>query len=264
MKKTWLVCFFAALLCISGCHKKEDTAEKEQENAMVSIAATDFTQADAEALLQQEVRTHCGSANACKVTSVKISGKNITGTYTYEEDGETVEATVSLNDVSVNKNDPSVYTVAAKEFSSSKPSGTADKPAEDNKKPETEDKTDSKPSDDKKDNDSDIPKLKLPDKKLDPNNEEDTAFATITEGEDYYLYRIYLFQPGTLHVSGHYDGGGTFRLVVLKEDQTVANDLIKLTEKKELNYDAKLEAGFYYIYIKADTGGWNVDFKTNY
>lgn len=269
MRKTWLVCLFAAVLAVSGCGKKEETAETEQEPAMVSIAAADFTQADAEALLKKEVSSHCGSTQACKVTSVKISGKNITGTYTYEEDGTTMEATVALNDVSINKNNPDMYTVGTKEFSASAAKETASESSSqsssENKTSGSDNKTSG--SDNKKTGSAlpaDMPKLNLPTEKLDPQKEEDTAFTAIKEGDGTYVYRVYLFQKGTLHVTGTYSGGGTFRTVILNEDQSLAKDLINLTEEKELNYEAQLDAGFYYIYLMVNGGNWNAEFNTTY
>jgi hypothetical protein len=270
MKKTWIICLFAAVLTVSGCGKKEETAETEQETAMVSIAETDFTQAAAEALLKQEVSSHCGSTLACKVTSVKISGKNITGTYTYEEDGKTMDATVTLSNVEINKNNPDIYTVGTKEFSASAKETASESSSQnssaDNK---TEDKTDGRTSGsgDKKTGGKlpdDMPALNLPAKKLDPEKTEDTEFAAVKEEGDTYVYRIYLFQKGTLHVTGNYGGGGTFRTVILNEDQSLAKDLINITEEEELKYDVQLDAGFYYIYFKINGGTWNAEFNTTY
>ncbi len=273
MKKTWLVCLFAAVLALGGCGKKEEAETPEQENAMVSIATADFTQADAEALLKQEVSSHCGSIHACKVTSVKISGSNITGTYTYEENGKTMEAEVTLSDVTVNRNNPDIYSVADKKFSS--PAAAQETAAAEEKKPaessteKTEEKKEQPADADKKSQSGnklpeDMPALNLPKQKLDPEKEEDTAFATVKEEDGTYVYRIYLFQPGTLHISGSFDGGGTFRTIILNEDQSLAKDLINLTEAKELSYDAKLDAGFYYIYIHVSGGHWNAEFNTSY
>lgn len=270
MRKTWLVCLFAAVLAISGCGKKEEAAETEQEPVMISIAAADFTQADAEALLKKEVSSHCGSTQACKVTSVKISGKNITGTYTYEEDGTAMEATVVLSDVAISKNNPDVYTIGTKEFSASAAKETASDTSSQNSSSEnktsgSENKTSG--SDNKKTGSKlpdDMPKLNLPSEKLDPEKEEDTAFATIKEEGDTYVYRIYLFQKGTLHVTGTYDGGGTFRTVILNEDQSLAKDLINITKEEELNYEVQLDGGFYYIYMKVNGGHWKTEFNTTY
>ena len=270
MKKTWMICLFAAVLAFTGCGKKEEASDTEQDSAMVSIAATDFTQAQAEDLLKQEVKTHCGSQMACKVTSVKISGSDINGTYTYDQDGKTMEATVTLHDVAVNKQDPNIYMIADKQFSS--PSAAketaADKPAEQNNTntnsntdKETKDKDKDK---DTKENEAGIPKLPLPDKKLDPENPEDTEYKTVLETDDYYVFRIYLYTEGTLHVTGSYEGNGLFRVVVLNEDQTVAKDLIHATKSEELDYIVKLKAGFYYIYAASDGGSWNLEYKTEY
>ncbi|MBQ3459247.1 MAG: hypothetical protein IJH14_01055 [Solobacterium sp.] len=271
MKKTWMICLFAAVLAVSGCGKKEEASETEQDSAMVSIAATDFTQAQAEDLLKQEVKTYCGSQLACKVTSVKIAGKDINGTYTYEQDGKTMEATVTLLDVAVNKKDPNIYTIADKQFSSpaAAKETASDKTADpnsnnssnSNKDKETKDKDKDK---DTKENEAGIPKLPLPDKKLDPENPEDTEYKTVLETDDYYVFRIYLYTEGTLHVTGHYEGTGLFRVVVLNEDQTVAKDLIHATKTEELDYSVKLKAGFYYIYAASDGGSWNLEYKTEY
>lgn len=259
MKKNILICLFAAVLTVSGCGKKEE-ADTEQENVMVSIAETDFTQAQAESLLKQAVKEHCGTEYACKVTAVKIAGRDITGTYTYQEDDKTMQADVRLSDVTINRNDPNIFDIGSSSFSS--PAAAEKEPAADKPAETAENKTD-------KDKDStktptDIPHLPLPDKKLDPNNEEDTKYTNVLSTDDYYVDRIYLYTDGTLHVGGTYEGNGYFRLVVLNEDQSVAKDLIHITSSEELKYETNLKAGFYYLYITSDGGSWNVEYSTTY
>ena len=258
MKKNSMICLMALLLCFGGCHKKEEATEPV-DTGMVSIAQTDFTQAQAEEVLKKEVKEHCGSETACKVTSAKISGSDIAGTYTYEEDGKTVSAEVTLRDVTVNPKDPQIYSVGTSVFSGpakqeeSASSQSSDKPA------------DSSSSSDKKESTaSDIPKLPLPKEKLDPNKDEDTEFANVLKTDDYYVDRIYLFADGTLHVTGEFSGDGKFRFVVLNEDQSVAKDLINIKGSQKLDYEVKLKAGFYYLYSSSEGGSFQLQYNTTY
>lgn len=253
MKKK-VIAAIAAVFLIAGCgsKKREDPEITPDTRESVSIREIDFTQADAEKVMKSAVAKHCGKV-ACKVTSVRISGADISGTYTYEIGSDEKKADAVLHDVSVNPNDKTVYTAAREDFKDNIPEideGGEEDPKKDDKPDEQKD---DKQGDDKEDmgkNNFDIPDH------VDENEEGARDDQKVYDENGIQIWRIYT-NKGRIEFTGTYSGDSKFNIQIMDLKQNIKGQPVDMKQAGDIDGMMKLEGGYYYIKIEA-AGGWSL------
>lgn len=258
MKKLWIVMITAAFL-LAGCtsKKKTDPDVTPDPRESASISEIDFTQADAERLVQKAVKEHCGQV-ACEVTSVRIQGGNITAVYTYTLENDEKSAEAVLYDVSVDPNNKTVYTASREEYKDSIPAiddgSEQGKPEETDSPEETDqpEKTDDPSKDDKK---HEKGNYDLPDH-VDESDENIRNDEKVFDESGVQIWRIYT-NKGRIEFTGTYSGDSKFLIQIMDLSQNVLGEPVNMKEAGDIDAAMKLEEGFYYVRIEA-AGGWSL------
>lgn len=265
--KKMMICTAALLMMCAGCSKKTTPSVSENpvsEQGTVAISAAGFTENQAETLMTAIVTNHCAAAGiACKVTAVSVSGNDVIANYQYEKNGETVDASAVLSNVTVNTEDPNQVSYVSASFEDGAAKNV--KPASDEKeeaKPEdqeeekTEDKKDEK--DDKKDEKKDKLNLKhfdVPNKAPDLNEAGATDAVTVITEPGVRLYRIYVTRENFV-AEGTYEGDGTFHVVLMDMNQKVEGVAIEQKGPGDFFGVIPTTEGFHYMLLETDSGGW--------
>lgn len=246
MKKTVLAVLAVFLLCGCGNRKRKDTLPTPDTRESVSIAETDFTQKDAERVLQAALDEHCGTAS-CRVSSVRIRGSNIEGTYTYSDDGNEKTADAVLYNVTVNPNNRSVFAFTDSRFTDSRSDIVpSESPV---------------PDDGKDGEDGDAEKLDLPDK-VDENEEGARDDQKVYDESGTQVYRMYM-NKGTIEFGGSYTGDSKFIITIMDLSQKVIATPVNMTQAGPISGSQKLDAGYYYVKIEAQ-GGWELTWNRTF
>ena len=251
MKK--LLISLLSVCLLAGCSGKEkkDPEVTPDTRESVSISETDFTQSDAQKVFTAALDEYCG-ANACKAVSVRISGSDITGTYSYTENGQAKTAEGTLYDVSVNPSDKTKYSAARTEFKG--------KPAADDQQTDT----DPEQKDDKDSDEKDTPskrRFDLPDKvdEADPEAQNDTK---VYEESGIQIWRLYT-RKGTIEFEGAYEGDSKFLIQIMDLKQNIKGEPVNMKKAGDIEGSMKIEEGYYYILIEA-SGGWSLYWNRTY
>ncbi len=252
-----------AIALLAGCgSKKEETKKPEPEIVdRISISQTDFTQSQAEAILKKAVNDHCGST-ACTVTSTSIKGDSIVGTYTYTEEEQMKEGTVSLNNVTVNPNDSAIVYFGSTEFNDgmrtiepeTKPDDTE---TASNDEPDKKDDKEKTPSSGM--TDDSIPHVIIEKDLLENINQPDQVLYD----QDRKSITLFYSTGGTRNYTGTVLGEGTLRIVILDTDQKVIKEVVNHYGEGEFSGSVHLEKGFYLQYFESSGAGAELYWQTD-
>lgn len=253
MKKILIVCMSALLLCGCGKKQKDDPAVTPDTRESAPITQIDFTQADAEKLLTKAVADHCGQVS-CKVTSVRISGSDIIGVYTYSSGTDEKSADVVLHNVSVSPADKTVYTCDRSEFKDNLPDidgGKKDEKSDDQK---TDGKDKEGSEEDSKSHEKgnyDLPA------EVDESDESARDDQKVYDENGVQIWRIYSYK-GTIEFTGTYSGDSKFIIQIMDLKQNVKGEPVNIKTAGDIDASMKLdEEGYYYVKIEA-VGGWSL------
>lgn len=252
MKKILISLLSLCLLASCGRKDKKDPEVTPDSRESVSISETDFTQSDAQKVFAAALDEYCGQ-NACKAVSVRIAGKDITGTYTYTENGQTRTAEGTLYDVSVNPSDKTKYSASKTEFKG-KP---APEPSED-----PEDKDGKEDKDDKDDKDTPAKRKFDLDDKVDESDENARNDTKVYEENGIQIWRLYT-RKGTIEFSGSYEGDSKFLIQIMDLKQNIKGEPVNMTKAGEIEGEMKIDEGYYYILIEA-SGAWSLYWNRTY
>ncbi len=266
MKKL-MICVLSIFM-LAGCGKKQKTDPDVTPDTResVSIGEIDFTQADAEKVFAKALSEYCGSS-ACEVVSVRISGNDITGVYSYLENGFSRQADAVLHDVSVSPADKTKYTAASSEFKGNTPDTpepevtpeTAEDP-EETADPEKKEDPEKTAEPDKKDDKS--KKYDIPDK-VDEDEEDAKNDKKVYDENGIQIWRVYSYK-GKIEFTGTYEGNTKFLIQVMDLKQNVKGEPVNMKKAGDIEGSMKLdEEGYYYIKIEAQ-GGWSLYWNRTY
>lgn len=235
MKKIAAAILSAVLLCsCKPARNDSETTPEPLSDEMTSIAYTDFTQSDAERIVQAAVDEHCGST-ACMVSGVRISGADITAVYTYSKDGDQKTAEVKLYDVKVKPSDRSKTEYREAEFSEKEEESPAPDDGSQEKK------------------EYEIPNT------IDEKDEHAKEDTQVYNQDGVQIYRIYM-EKGTIEFTGEYTGDSRFEITVTDLKQNPKGTPVSMKKAGDIKGSMKLDKGYYYIIIDA-SGGWSVNWE---
>lgn len=258
MKK--LLISLLSVLLLAGCGRREKTDPEitPDPRESVSISETDFTQSDAMKVWQAALDEYCG-VNACKAVTVRISGKDLSGTYTYADNGLTKTSEGTLYDVTVNPNQKTSWSASRTEFKG-KPDPAETEPAETEEPEDKKDGGDSE-KEDKEEKEGKKHNFDIDDE-VDESDEDARNDTKVYEESGIQIWRLYT-KKGTIEFTGKYEGDSKFLIQIMDLKQNVKGEPVKMTKAGDIEGSMKLEEGYYYIVIEA-AGGWSLYWNRTY